>query len=87
MQKNDLVQVMAREAKISTAKAKEALATILINMSTALQKGEDVKLASFGTFSVAEHKNKLNPNLKAGSKTKSKKAVSFKPSKKLTASN
>lgn len=66
MQKSDLVGKIADEAGISKAAADRALASLLGNVSKALQKGERVSLVGFGTFSVSKRAARTGRNPQTG---------------------
>ena len=53
MNKAELVDAMASEAKITKADASRALEAFMVVTSKTLKKGERVALIGFGTFTVA----------------------------------
>ncbi len=53
MNKGELVDAIASEAKITKADAQRALEAFLSVTSKTLKKGDKVTLVGFGTFSVA----------------------------------
>src|SRR5438094_146857 len=63
MNKAELVDAMASEAKITKADATRALDAFLAVTSKTLKKGDRVALVGFGTFSVAKRaaRNGRNP--------------------------
>ena len=52
MNKAELVDAMASEAKITKADASRALEAFMVVTSKTLKKGERVALIGFGTFTV-----------------------------------
>lgn len=66
MNKTEMIQAMAEQAGISKVVAARTLDAALEAIKESLQKGEDVTLVGFGTFTVrtrAEHKGR-NPKTK-----------------------
>ncbi|MDX2223679.1 MAG: HU family DNA-binding protein [Rhodospirillaceae bacterium] len=53
MNKNDLIAALADATALSKADAGRAVETTLDLITTALKKGDEVRLVGFGTFSVA----------------------------------
>jgi DNA-binding protein HU-beta len=64
MNKTELIEKIAMRADLSKGKAAEALDAIVLEVTQALSKGEDVKIMDFGTFTVINRKsrNYRNPN-------------------------
>ena len=88
MNKTDLVNAIAAEAKLTKVQAKEALETMLKNIGEALAKGDKVALIGFGTFAVNERPERMGVNpQKPGEKIKieAKKVVKFKAGAELNA--
>ncbi|MGV6872421.1 HU family DNA-binding protein [Pseudochelatococcus sp. B33] len=54
MNKGDLVSAVADKAGLTKAQAGDALDAALEAITTALSKGDEVKLIGFGTFAVAD---------------------------------
>jgi len=52
LNKQDLIEYVAREAKITKKQAGVAIESVLGGVSKALKKGERVTFVGFGTFSV-----------------------------------
>jgi DNA-binding protein HU-beta len=52
MNKMELVESIAGEAELSKAAAAKALDAVVESITKALQKGDEVHLVGFGTFSV-----------------------------------
>jgi DNA-binding protein HU-beta len=53
MNKNELISKVAADAKLSKGDAGEAIEATLGNIIKALQRGDEVRLVGFGTFSVS----------------------------------
>ena len=70
--KTELVKCIANETKLTKVDAKKALKAILTAISSSLQKGEEVKLIGFGTFSVQQSAAREGRNPKTGEKIKIK---------------
>jgi len=54
MNKMELIAQVAAEAKLTKGDAGEAVEATLANIMKALQRGDDVRLVGFGTFSVSQ---------------------------------
>ncbi|MBR1935034.1 MAG: HU family DNA-binding protein [Muribaculaceae bacterium] len=80
MSKQELINAIANEAKLTKVQAKAALAAALDAVSGALAKGEKVSLIGFGTFAVQEKPERqgINPATKAKITIAAKKVVKFK---------
>lgn len=80
MNKAELVNSIATEAKISKADAGRALDGFINATSKALKKGDRVALVGFGTFSVAKRaaRNGRNPQTGKTIKISAKKVAKFK---------
>lgn len=66
--KNDLVAAVADDAGISKADAAKAVDSVLDSVTSALKKGDDVRLVGFGTFSVANRAASEGRNPRTGEK-------------------
>ncbi len=86
MNKNDLIETIANTAEISKASAERGLNSMLTMMSTAMEDGERVTLAGFGSFTVVDRAPRTGRNPKTGDVVPipSRKAVKFKPGKHLS---
>jgi integration host factor subunit alpha len=73
---------------LSRAEAKEIFEMALEEISTALVRGEGVKLRSFGLFSVRNKRERLGRNPRTGVEVpiKPRRVLTFKPSPVLSAS-
>jgi DNA-binding protein HU-beta len=86
MTKAELVENLAKDAKISKVAAAAALNSFMESVTKALKKkGGRVTLVGFGTFSKARRKARKgrNPQTGAPIKIKASNVVKFKPGKKL----
>ncbi len=68
MGKQDLIEVLAKEANVSKNQAGECLNIVLGEISKSLKKGKDVTLTGFGTFSVSKRKARKGVNPRTGEK-------------------
>ena len=86
MTKAELVEKMAKDAKISKAAAAAALSSFMEGVTKALKKKDGkVTLVGFGTFSKSRRKARKgrNPQTGAPIKIKATNVVKFKAGKKL----
>ena len=86
MTKAELVEKMAKDAKISKAAANKALDSFVGSAKKALKKKNGkVTLVGFGTFAKVHRKARTGRNPQTGQKIKIKarNAVKFKPGKAL----
>ena len=82
MNKNELIEQIAVSADITKAKAGLALEAFIEAVTTSLQKGEDVSLVGFGTFTVSERTGR-NPQTGETIKIAACKQPKFRAGKKL----
>ncbi len=66
MNKAQLIEKIASEAKVSKAQAETLLDCALNNIKRAVKKGDDVKLVGFGTFTKAKRKARTGRNPQTG---------------------
>ena len=80
MNKTELVNAIAAEAKLTKVQAKEALEATLKVIGETLAKGDKVALIGFGSFAVNERgaRTGINPRTKKKIKIAAKKIVKFK---------
>lgn len=80
MNKQELIEAMSSEAKITKADAKKALDAFINSTTKALKKGGRVALVGFGSFSVANRAARKGRNPQTGKEIKiaAKKVVKFK---------
>ena len=86
MTKVELIEKMAKDAKISKASAGKALDSFMEGETSALKKKDGkVTLVGFGTFAKAHRKARTgrNPQTGAPIKIKAKNVVKFSAGKKL----
>lgn len=87
MNKNELVNAVAEKSQLSKVNAKKAVDAFVEVITEALKGGDKVALVGFGTFSVAERKerNGINPSTKEAIKIAAKKIAKFKAGSELDA--
>lgn len=78
----DLSEAVFREVGLSRNESAELVESILKHMSDALVAGEQVKISSFGTFSVREKAARMGRNPKTGEEVpiQPRRVLSFRPS-------
>jgi len=83
--KAELIDAVAENADISKAAATRAVDTVLESITTSLQKGEQVALIGFGTFSVKDRAARTGRNPRTGEPLEipAAKVPSFKAGKAL----
>ena len=86
MNKSELIELMANDAKITKKEANAALNSFIDSVTKALKKKDGkVTLTGFGTFTKVKRKARKGVNPKTGEsiKIKASKTVKFKAGKKL----
>ena len=85
MTREELIQKMAKEAKLSKAQAARAVKSMLDGITTSLKKGKKVSFVGFGTFTVAKRKARTGRNPRTGESMQIAEArvPKFKPGKQL----
>ena len=85
MTKVELVDKMAKDAKVTKAAAGKALDSLVDGVKKALKKGDKVTLIGFGTFSVTQRKARKGRNPQTGKEIKiaARKAPKFSAGKAL----
>ncbi|HEY5789270.1 MAG TPA: HU family DNA-binding protein [Gammaproteobacteria bacterium] len=85
MNKAELIDAVATAADISKAAAGRAVEAFVGAVTTSLQKGEQVSLVGFGTFTVRDRAARTGRNPKTGAEIKvpASKAPAFKAGKAL----
>ena len=85
MTKTELVDKMAKDAKVTKAAAGKALDSFVDGVKKALKKGDNVTLIGFGTFSVTQRKARKGRNPQTGKEIKiaARKAPKFSAGKAL----
>lgn len=81
----ELSEAIYHEIGLSSSESAHLLDQVLEEISKALEKGETVKLSSFGTFSVRQKKMRVGRNPKTGVEVPimSRRILSFRPSQML----
>lgn len=87
MNKAQLIDAIASDAKLTKADAKRALDAFVNNTASALKKGDRVALVGFGSFSVAKRSARTGRNPQTGQPItiKAKNVVKFKAGSELSA--
>lgn len=85
MNKQELIEQMVSDTKMSKTNCKRALEAFIKAIEKALKKKETVSLTGFGTFGVAKRKARVGVNPVTGQKMNipAKKVPKFKAGKKL----
>jgi DNA-binding protein HU-beta len=80
MNKGELVDAIASEAKITKTDAQRALEAFLSVTAKTLKKGDKVTLVGFGTFSISKRAARVGRNPQTGKEIKiaAKKVAKFK---------
>lgn len=78
----DLSEAVFREVGLSRNESAQLVESVLQHISDALVQGEQVKLSSFGTFSVREKGARVGRNPKTGQEVpiEPRRVLSFRPS-------
>ncbi len=85
MNKNELIDNMAAETGMTKADAGKALDALVASVTTALKKGDEIRLIGFGTFAVSKRAATTARNPRTGEtiKVPAKKIAKFKVGKSL----
>jgi integration host factor subunit alpha len=83
----DLCEAVYQRLGLSRAESADLVELVLREISDCLEKGEAVKLSSFGTFTVREKGERIGRNPKTGVEVPitSRRVLTFKPSNVLKA--
>ncbi|WP_294609269.1 integration host factor subunit alpha [Roseovarius sp.] len=78
----DLSEAIFREVGLSRNDAAQLVESVLDHMSDALVNGEQVKISSFGTFSVRDKTARIGRNPKTGEEVpiNPRRVLTFRPS-------
>lgn len=78
----DLANAVYQRVKISRAESADLLDQMLEEIVGALERGESVRISSFGSFEVRVKKERVGRNPKTGEEVpiEARRVVSFKPS-------
>ena len=81
----DLSEAVFREVGLSRNESAQLVESMLEHMSDALVRGEQVKISSFGTFSVRDKSARIGRNPKTGEEIpiSARRVVTFRPGQKL----
>ncbi len=66
MNKNDLIGAVAESSGLTRSDATKAVEGVFDAVTSALKKGDEVRLVGFGTFSVAKRKASTGRNPRTG---------------------
>ncbi len=85
MNQAELIETVATTAGIKKTEAAKVVQAVFEGISAALGRGEEVRLAGFGIFEVAERAERDGRNPRTGDVVKiaASKAPKFKPAKQL----
>jgi len=78
----DLSEAVFREVGLSRNESAQLVESVLTHMSDALVRGEQVKISSFGTFSVRDKAARMGRNPKTGTEVpiNPRRVLTFRPS-------
>ncbi len=78
----DLTEAVFREVGLSRNESAALVDSVLQHVSDALARGEQVKISSFGTFSVRQKNARIGRNPKTGEEVpiSPRRVLSFRPS-------
>lgn len=78
----DLSEAVFREVGLSRNESAQLVEAVLEHMSNALVNGEQVKISSFGTFSVRDKSARIGRNPKTGEEVpiNPRRVLTFRPS-------
>lgn len=78
----DLAEAVYREIGLSRVESADLVESVIDHISDALLRGESVKLAGFGTFSLRDKKERMGRNPKTGEAVPitPRRVLVFKPS-------
>lgn len=78
----DLSESVFREVGLSRNESAELVESVLDHISDALVRGENVKISSFGTFSIRDKSERVGRNPKTGEEVpiKPRRVLTFRPS-------
>ncbi|MBI4161289.1 MAG: HU family DNA-binding protein [Acidobacteria bacterium] len=85
MNKGDLIEKIAKDARINKAEAGRAIDSLIDGVKKSLKKGERVSLVGFGTYTVSRRKARegRNPQTGAPIRIPAKNVPKFLPGKEL----
>jgi DNA-binding protein HU-beta len=85
MNKNELVQLIAKDAALTKSSAAAAVDSFFSGVTKALKKGDSITFVGFGTFKTSQRKARTarNPQTGAPIKIKARRVVRFTAGKTL----
>ncbi|TSA50204.1 MAG: HU family DNA-binding protein [Nitrosomonadales bacterium] len=85
MNKTELIEAVAKEAKVTKAEAGKVIGALTTAVTKSLKKGNNVTLIGFGTFKVTQRaaRNGRNPQTGKPIKIAARKAPGFSAGKAL----
>jgi DNA-binding protein HU-beta len=85
MNKGELIERVAKDARITKVEAGRAIDSVFNNIRKTLKRGEKTSLVGFGTFSVSRRKARTGRNPQSGEAIKipARKVVRFTSGKAL----
>ena len=86
--RSDIAETLYQEVGLSRKDSGEILDMVLEEVTNELVKGNNVKISSFGTFTVRQKNTRIGRNPKTGveAELSSRKVISFKPSQTMRSS-
>lgn len=66
MNKSELIQAVVDSTSLSKVEASSAVEAVFDSITASLQRGDEVRLVGFGTFSVAKRKASTGRNPRTG---------------------
>jgi DNA-binding protein HU-beta len=81
MNKTELVEKLAEEYEFTKVFARDIVDNVFDSLSEAIQKGEEVAIAGFGSFRITERKARTGRNPQTGEPIKiaASKNIKFRP--------
>ncbi len=78
----DLTETIYQQVGLSRSESADIVATILEEISTKLEKGDAVKISSFGSFSLHSKNERMGRNPKTGEEVAitARRVLGFRPS-------
>ncbi|MBC6402255.1 MAG: integration host factor subunit alpha [Hyphomonadaceae bacterium] len=79
----DLAQAVYREIGLSRTESAQLVESVIDHITGSLLRGENVKLAGFGTFSLSDKKERIGRNPKTGESVpiSPRRVLTFNPSR------
>ncbi|MBM3611100.1 MAG: HU family DNA-binding protein [Alphaproteobacteria bacterium] len=85
MNKTDLIEFVAKNAKITKADSEKAVNAVFKGITHTLSKGGEARFVGFGTFAVSKRKARTGRNPRTGAEIKiaASSVARFRPGKEL----